>query len=95
MDSWDGDLRPVRRGYEPATVQKICVQDRWWQEFRLSMKGKPTRIKLDMCAMWYDGETAHSAERTKWEREVQVGNYLGALRRGGQLDDSNQVRKYI
>jgi hypothetical protein len=25
--------------------------------------------------------------------EVQVGNYLGAIRRGGQLDDSNRIRK--
>jgi hypothetical protein len=53
------------------------------------MKGKPTTAKLDMLAKWYDRFRKDWAYRT----EVQVGNYLGALRRGGQLDMQNRVQR--
>jgi hypothetical protein len=55
------------------------------------MKGRPTHIKLAMLEEWW---VAHLGD-TRWSVECQVGNYLGALRRGGQLDENNQIRKYL
>ena len=93
MDSWDSTLRPVRSGYNPQDVQRICVRNRKWQAFRLSLKGKSTRDKLARLAEWYDGFWPDTQGSSKWEREVQVGNYLGALRRGGQLNMNNEVQR--
>lgn len=93
MDSWDSTLRPVRSGYNPQDVQRI-VYTKGWQRFRLSLKGLSTQLKLDKLVEWYDGNTKLDAiHYTKWEREVQVGNYLGALRRGGQLNMNNEVQR--
>lgn len=89
MDKWNNRLRPVQAGYAPSTVQLFCVQDKAWQKVRLSMKGMPTHEKLDTLAVWWDTMGGG------FKVEVQVGNYLGALRRGGQLDAENRVRKYL
>lgn len=96
----------VQSGYNPADVQRICVQHAEWQKIRLSMKGKFTHEKLRICKDWWDMNNAHAdaleelgktgeAQNLRYQTEVQVGNYLGALRRGGQLDMNNQVRRYI
>jgi hypothetical protein len=90
MDAWDSEKRPVRSGYNPQDVQRYCVQAPRWQKFRLSLKGLPTELKLALLAMYYND---NSRPYSKWEREVQVGNYLGALRRGGQLDMQNRVKR--
>jgi len=99
MKQWDLEARPVRQGYPQSSVQLFCVQEPDWQCFRLSLKGVPTENKLVRLAAWYDGTYngagAFSTNFTKWQREVQVGNYLGALRRGGQLDSNNAVKKYL
>src|SRR5947208_287754 len=98
MERWDLEARPVRQGYPPEVVQRWCVHEAEWQEFRIQLKGKPTAVKLQFLEKWYDG-TAYQGLAgnlySKWQREVQVGNYLGALRRGGQLDSNNQVRRYL
>lgn len=91
---WDADERPIRAGYNPGMVQRYCVNEHTWQVFRLSLKGQPTHVKLDRLAEWYDG-WGQAQEYSQPIRELQVGNYLGALRRGGQLDASNQIRKYL
>lgn len=93
MDAWDMDKRQVRAGYPPDIVQEFCVREPSWQIFRLSLKGISTREKLRRLADWYDGEEPRSDKYTKWQREVQVGNYLGALRRGGQLDMQNRFQR--
>lgn len=86
---WDMKARPVQAGYPPAEVKALCVKCAYWQDVRLSMKGKPTDEKLKILEVYWDCHIdAH-------EREVQVGNYLGALRRGGQLDSQNRVRKFL
>ena len=61
-----------------------------WQDLRLSMKGRPSMIKLDMCVTWLEigCETCGEAKRS-----IQIDNYINALKRGGQLDvDGNIVR---
>lgn len=82
----------VSAGYPPEDVQIHCVMAEDWQNVRLSMKGQPTHMKLKILLTWWS--TWYDTPN-KYETEVQVGNYLGALRRGGQLDAHNQVRKYI
>jgi hypothetical protein len=86
-------------GYDHATVRMCCVDTSnpgvaAWQQCRLSMKGKKTHEKLDILMRWYQADGAHAGNRIEYVR-VQVYNYLGALRRGGQLDDQNRIRKYI
>lgn len=89
----------VSAGYVKDTVKKHCVENEEWQKLRLRMKGIPTHEKLRLLVDWWNYQR-NTAKRTNdqelhWATEVQVGNYLGALRRGGQLNDLNQVRKYI
>lgn len=86
MKKWPMDLMPVQPGYYAPDVQQYCVRDAMWQEFRKKMKGVPTEQKLDMLKEWWS-KNLHAPGRT----EVQVGNYLGALRRGGQLNMNNEV----
>lgn len=99
---WDSKTRPVKRGYGAHEVNQHCVRNERWQKVRLSMQGKYTWEKLATLQIWWDTnfEAANKpgltqAEKSLIERstEIQVGNYLGALRRGGQLNDDNWVRK--
>jgi len=107
MDCWpyQGPL-----GFDHATVRRYCVdvkepEVRAWQQVRLSMKGKPTHEKLAILKAWWDKHILTSEipagavpmKRTAWGYAVfvQVYNYLGALRRGGQLDSQNRVRTYM
>ena len=100
---WPMRAYPVRPGYSRDLVQVYCVRNKRWQEVRLSMKGLPTHVKLEVLKRWWDTElkgvsyvSGIDAKPEKWMQvEIQVGNYLGALRRGGQLDDKNQVRRYM
>jgi hypothetical protein len=80
----------VKPGYPPDHVQTFCVQDSAWQRIRLSMKGKATHEKLEILWTWW--RNMHATE--PYATEVQVGNYLGALRRGGQLDQHNHIRRW-
>lgn len=80
----------IERGYPPEDVQRFCVKDLGWQNLRRAMKGKNTHEKLAMLKYWWNTwYTPHA-----YETAVQVGNYLGALRRGGQLDDYNHIRRW-
>lgn len=89
----------ISAGYDPADVHKHCVENAEWQKIRLSMKGKPTHEKLAILINWWtqqrDTARIENNQDLWWATEVQVGNYLEALRRGGQLNDNNQIRKYI
>lgn len=86
----------VERGYSQPLVQIHCVRNSAWQDVRLSMKGKNTVEKLEIIHAYWDkwygklGITPSGYDICA----IQIGNYLGALRRGGQLDDSNRLRKY-
>lgn len=84
----------VGRGYNQPLVQIWCVRHTMWQGVRLSMKGVNTVDKLDILHAYWDNHygTLGTADGHDIVA-IQVGNYLGALRRGGQLDDSNRIRK--
>jgi hypothetical protein len=81
-------------GFNIPTVRYHCVDTSRkivadWQQVRLSMKGKDTTEKLSILKAWWDKDENEDNESVF----VQVYNYLGALRRGGQLDSLNRVRK--
>lgn len=70
-------------GYEygPLTRQQIenAVQDEKWQDFRKrKLKGRTTVSKILYLRDWYE-------QHNDTEAEVQITNYLNALKRGGQL----------
>lgn len=87
MTEWPIRDYPVRPGYDRDSIQVHCVRNKKWQEFRLSLKGLDTHEKLAKLKEWWDVSPDINIVK------VQVGNYLGALRRGGQLDDKNRVRR--
>lgn len=107
LDRWDNEKRKCQAGYSPHDVKIHCVQNGEWQKIRLSMKGVDTSEKLAILEAWWDKQMAAaesmicSGVHTEALRgnalmratEIQVGNYLGALKRGGQLDDENRIRK--
>jgi hypothetical protein len=102
MDSWPYGLT----SYSPEEVRVFCVQDVEWQRHRLGMKGIPTRDKLHMLELWAQGRNAHGVFRSSSEEggedlrwgfcratDVQISNYLNALKRGGQLDMNLRVKR--
>lgn len=93
ITGWDNEKRSVRAGYSPSDVQKYCVQDSEWQDIRLSMKGVDTYRKLEICEAWWDRKFGIKTASGIDIAEIQVGNYLGALVRGGQLNNERQIRK--
>jgi hypothetical protein len=62
-----------------------AIKDASWQKFRESLKGRPTQEKLDRLDAW------RLAHRGDLDTQIQVDNYINALRRGGQLDGANNV----
>lgn len=107
LDRWDNEKRKCSAGYSPHDVKIHCVQNGEWQKIRLSMKGVDTSEKLSILEAWWDKQMASAmaliasgvhtdalrGNALLFATEVQVGNYLGAIRRGGQLDDQNRIRK--
>lgn len=91
MTEWPIRDYPVRPGYDRDSIQAYCVRNKKWQDFRLSLKGLDTHEKLAKLKEWWDSSAAAGTDINIVK--VQVGNYLGALRRGGQLDDKNRVRR--
>jgi hypothetical protein len=94
-DITKGWIYDVDRGISPEDAQEHCVRHEAWQDVRLSMKGKTTARKLMICLNWFEGTAYGASQVDERIRRMQVTNYLGALRRGGQLDDNNMIRKYI
>ncbi len=66
--------------YEVLNMNEIlkCVKDPKWQAFRRSLKGLPTATKLRNLRRYKSNNPGRCTD-------VQVENYLNALRRGGQL----------
>jgi hypothetical protein len=55
-----------------------------WQFFRVGLKGLATDAKL-YCLAWY------YAQEGSITRRIRIDNYLGALIRGGQLNDKLEI----
>lgn len=72
------------------TTEKLSILEAWWdkQMNEAARLEGSAAISADIVKINQQRATA-----LRWATEVQVGNYLGAIRRGGQLDDDNRVRK--
>lgn len=69
-----------------------------WQKFRVSLKGLSTKEKLYCLAYYWRTEVTDalklSTEHEAVQRDIiRVNNYLGALKRGGQLDGNLTIIK--
>lgn len=76
--------------YTPALVQKYCVENASWQEFRQSLKGLSTEVKLDKLKEYFERDHSNADYAATM---VQVSNYINALKRGGQLDMDLRVQR--
>ncbi len=81
-------------GFNQDEVQPYCVQDPEWQKCRLSMKNVPTHKKLEILLDWRIEHLTDDGFILR-PTEVQIDNYLGALRRGAILDENNLIKRYI
>lgn len=68
-----------------------------WQIFRAGLKGLTTQQKLfclDLYRTYAEQAFNNSGDTAQWQIErCRVDNYIGALRRGGQLDANFRVVK--
>lgn len=65
-----------------------------WQQFRVSMKGLSTKEKIYCLEWWYLNRVQFvSKSETRRLNLIRVNNYLGALKRGGQLNSELQIVK--
>lgn len=97
-EGYVGVWRYELKTYSPEEVRLYCVLDANWQEFRLSLKGLSTYVKLANLERWRmmhaDQATTQSGVEVVPRRiEVQIDNYVNALKRGGQLDLECRVRR--
>lgn len=83
MNKWPHKVQT----YAPSEVRTYAVQDPVWQKFREELKGLPTEKKLDRLHHWL--RLGPASRR----RQVQVDNYINALKRGGLLDKTGKVAK--
>lgn len=75
----------------PSAVQEFCVRDAEWQTFRVSLKGLSTEEKLKRLDCWRADHMDQGLLPLR--NQVQIDNYLNALKRGGQLNLSLEVQR--
>lgn len=64
-----------------------------WQQFRVSLKGQSTAMKLARLDLRYLA-AEHAPNQGDWELEkIRIDNYIGALVRGGQLNSSLEIQR--
>ena len=99
VKSWEQEVTP----WDRDTVE-YCVYEAPdhtdWQLFRVSIKGLSTAEKLYMLSLyriWQLNETAPGTMNGEMRQisvvQCRVDNYIGALRRGGQLDENYRIVK--
>src|SRR5690606_12027473 len=91
IDSWDSWPYPLDTWTRERI--KFAVYDsasaRWWQRFRVSLKGLTTQQKLYCLDKYLFQESGKNRELIK----ARVDNYIGALRRSGHLNADMKVVK--
>lgn len=70
----------------PLTRSEImtAVGDSDWQALRIQLAGMPLEWRYKQLRRWLDGDINNSATPRRW-RQVQVANYVNALKRGGMI----------
>ena len=74
-----------------ADIRTHAIHNKEWQAFRLSMKGKSTQEKLAMLRTWRRKHTANG--QLSKAAQVQIDNYINALKRGGQLSKEGRIQR--
>lgn len=87
LDKWPYEVG----SYTPAEVRQYAVADEAWQKFRLSLKGVPTKEKLAKLAAYRRAKMQNGKLPRRYQ--VQIDNYINALKRGGQLSLDFKVRR--
>lgn len=64
-----------------------------WQRFRVALKGLETWEKLAFLEARWDIYVKDDIMSSQAVERIRINNYIGALRRGGQLDDKFNVVK--
>lgn len=77
---------------------RLAVYDaddaRDWQLFRVSLKGLTTYEKIAMLTEYYHRHHLNcDCVNTRNMSKIRIHNYIGALKRGGQLNDKLEVVK--
>lgn len=85
------------KGWSQTKVQHAvyhATDHEAWQQFRCSLKGQSTKMKLLRLALYKEGkEKLYANDAAQLELEhIRVDNYLGALVRGGQLSIDLKVQ---
>ena len=72
--------------YTTEEVKEFCVNDSEWQRFRLSLKGVSTQAKIRQLNIRRESNLDKASGKLGRRHQVQIDNYINALKRGGQLD---------
>lgn len=94
-------IRTPRQGVTTGSRRIAqAVDDEDWQEFRVSMKGKSTEVKIGMLQRYdfemHGGENVFSAlDIVDCDYCIRVDNYIKALCRGGQLYPGESLETII
>lgn len=85
---------PVRQWSQQEVKEAVYEADGYedWQKFRVSLKGQSTQVKLHRLAARRQAATQMSPRNRTLEM-CRIDNYIGALKRGGQLGMDLEVRR--
>lgn len=86
MNKWPHEVTQLTT----AEITTHCVKSAGWQSFRESLKGLPTTEKLDRLAHWRQMDI-DGVGLVRRRCQVQIDNYINALKRGGQLNMNLEV----
>jgi hypothetical protein len=88
MNQWPYEISKLTR----KEVLEFTVNPKW-QYFRKNLKGLSTKSKLILLLRWlqFDDHCDTTNGKPLREYQVQVDNYLNALKRGGQLNNQLEV----
>lgn len=90
MQHWPFEVHSTTK----EEILEYCVNDDLWQQYRLRMKGIVTEAKLDKLFLWREQGLLHAKSPEESRRyQVQIDNYINALKRGGLLDDNLRVQR--
>ena len=84
---WPFEVKHVAK----KEIEQYCP-DPDWQKVRLSMKGTSTQEKMQILNRWRNRHLINQ-EFLPRKIEVQIDNYVNALKRGGQLDVEGNIQR--
>ncbi len=89
QEEWGPYLTYSQEKIQWAVYQAEGFED--WQKFRVSLKGLETREKLLCLGNYYVTHMKNNAQEEL--TKIRINNYLGALIRGGQLNDKLEIQR--